>query len=422
MTAPGDAAVERTPAERIEAFHLAQAVNAQRDEEEREARRAAAEEERTLKKGKAILRAHLSRMAEFDALSAPRLLADFAERLESSVPRIRTGFPRLDARLGGGLPKPSLVVVGAGPKASKSTLTQKVVEHHVNSGGVAYVLDLENGPARFLRRTLCRRARLGPSQVAAALAGRGAFSSRDEVERWHAAKAWFDALGDRLHVEFRPPGDLVARLEDVRRAAKDRPLLVAIDSLQKVPVPDMANRRAGTDEWLRLFERLRYDLDAVFWVVSEIRRGREGYRPGEDSFKESGSIEYSADLAMTLDRPAAEEGEEAVSTLTIQLDRDCEEDPRGDVATYAAVRPFYELEEREPAERKRTRRSGPKGEKTAAARDYLSELLSSGPVSVAEALSQGKASGYSEATLQRAKRDLGILPCTLGLKSAWRLP
>jgi replicative DNA helicase len=414
-------AEERTPAERIEAFHLAQAVNAQRDEDEREARRAAAEEERVLKRGAAILSAHLARKAELDALSAPRLLADFEERLESGVPRIRTGFPRLDARLGGGLPRPSLVVLGAGPKASKSTLTQKVVEHHVNSGGVAYVLDLENGPARFLRRTLCRRARLAPSQVAAALADRGAFSSRDEVERWQAAKAWFCSLGDRLHVEFRP-GDLAARLEDVHRAAKDRPLLVVIDSLQKLPVPDMANRRAGTDEWLRLFERLRYDLDAVFWVVSEIRRGREGYRPGEDSFKESGSIEYSADLAMTMDRPAAEEDEDAVSTLTIQLDRDCEEDSLGAVASYAPVRPFYELEEREPAPRHpRGRRAAPAG-KGEAAGAFLEQLLAGGPVQVADVIAQGERAGFSRATMYRAKGEVSCGECTLNLKKAWRLP
>jgi replicative DNA helicase len=365
----------------------------------------------------------LGAAARLRETSVRRLLDRREERLEQGVPRLATGLPRLDAALSGGLIRPSLVVLGAGPKAGKSTLTQKIAVHHVEAGGVAYVLDLENGPDRFLRRVLCPRSRLGPSQVAAAFANRAALQSRAEVERWNEAKAWLRSqLGDRLHVEFQPPGDLEAKLEQFRRLAAGRPLLVAIDSLQKLPMADMTNRRAGVDEWLRFFERLRHELEAVILVVSEIKRGREGYRVAEDAFKESGGIEYSADLAMTLDRPSAEEDEEAVSTLRIELDRDCEEDSRGAVASYAVQRPFYELEERDPVERKAGRRSGPRAEKADAARAFLEGRLAAGPVQVEQLVQEGAAEGISRSVLYRAKADLALATATVNLRNAWRLP
>jgi replicative DNA helicase len=328
---------------------------------------------------------------------------------------------RLDAAIGGGLVVPSLTVLGAPPKASKSTFTQMVATHFAERHGVAYYLDLENGPARFMRQILCRRARCGPREVAAALAHArgGVFRSREDLERWNEAKAWARALP--LYAEFTPPEDFVARAESMRRLAGDRPLAMFIDSLQKLPMP-LDDRRAGIDGWLRLFERLRHEHNLVLWVVSEIRRGREGYAPREDAFKESGGIEYAADLAMTLSRPAADEDEEPVSTLRVELARDCDEDPRGDVASYAPVRPFYGLEEREPVERRGTRRRGPRAEKTGAARDWLEARLAGGPVKADDVVTEGEAAGHSRTRLYEARKALGVTSCTLELASAWRLP
>lgn len=367
-----------------------------------------------------------TRDASFSALTIGAALALEEARIEGGVERVPTGWPKLDAALGGGLIVPSLNVLGAAPKSGKSTWAQIVATRHVEAGGVAYVLDLENGRRRFLRQMLSRHAQLGPQQVAQALADdrAGAFESRGEVERWAAAKAWLrSTLAAGLFVEFTPPGDFSARIAGARRAAGDRKLLVVVDSLQKLPGDPRDDRRTAVDKWIKLFERLRYEYETTLLVISEIRRGKEGYAAREDAFKESGGIEYAADLAMTLDRAAADEdeGEQPVATLRVELARDCDEDPRGDVASYTPVRPFYGLQELEPVPRV-ARRRGRKPVKMAGARDFLKELLANGPVQVAEALRAGKAEGYSEPTLQRAKRAIGVNPCTLGGQSAWRLP
>ncbi|WP_157061347.1 DnaB-like helicase C-terminal domain-containing protein [Anaeromyxobacter dehalogenans] len=359
--------------------------------------------------------------------SIASVLDEQESRLERGTERIATGWTRLDAALGGGLAVPSLVVLGAPPKAGKSSWSQILAVRHVEAGGVAYVLDLENGPRRVLRQIMCRRAEVGPGEAARALADRrtGVFTSREAVERWNAAKAWLrTTLGPSLFLECTPPADLEARVAGVRQVAGDRKLLLVVDSLQKLPGDPRDDRRTTIDKWIRTFERLRYQFDATILVISEIRRGREGYAAREDAFKESGGIEYGCDLAMTLNRPAADEDTEAPATLRVELARDTEEDPRGEVASYRAVRPWYGLEEVDPVPLSKGRRGGrgPEPVKAEAAREFLRQRLAAGPARVSEVLGDGRAAGFSESTLRRAGRELGLASCTVQLKTGWRLP
>jgi replicative DNA helicase len=294
-------------------------------------------------------------------LAIASALAKEEAALEGGTKHVATGWRRLDSALGGGFALPSLNILGAAPKCCKSTWAQIVAERHVEAGGFVYYLDLENGCRRFLRRLLCRRARLGGTQVAAALRAQraGVFGSRAEVERWSEAKRWVqEILSPGFLVEFTPPRDFAARVTLARARAGERPLLLVIDSLQKLPM-DLEDRRAGVDTWVRLLERLRHEHDAAVLLISEIKRDQKGqYTAHEAAFKESGGIEYAADLAMTLTRPTADEGSEASSTLRVELARDCDEDPRGAVAAYRPVFPFYGLEEVEPDKRPARPRNG----------------------------------------------------------------
>ena len=81
-------------------------------------------------------------------------------------------------------------------------------------------------------------------------------------------------------------------------------------------------------------------------LISEIKRDQRGqYTAHEAAFKESGGIEYAADLALTLTRPTADDAGEPFSTVRVELARDCDEDPRGTVAAYRPLFPFHGLEE-----------------------------------------------------------------------------
>lgn len=351
-------------------------------------------------------------------------LEALGDSIDAGVRRIATGWPRLDAALGGGFAFPSLNILGAAPKSGKSTWAQHVARHHLAEGGAVLYVDLENGRRRYLRQLLCRKAELGGAAVEAAMNAErsGVFSDRAAASRWQAAKAWVRDDLPLLFVSFKPLADWEATIRAVRAAAGEAPLLVVVDSLQKLP-GDLAERRAVVDAWIRLFEALRHDLDVIFLVVSEIKRSQGGaYVASESAFKESGGIEYAADLAMTMTRPTADEDEAPVSTLTVQLCRDSDEEPRGDVASYAPVRPHYGLQELEPAPRREKRRSGPRAEARGTAEAFLRERLAAGPVLVSEVRREAAELDLSESSVDRAKRKLGVELCLLQLKNAWRLP
>jgi hypothetical protein len=140
---------------------------------------------------------------ELAILSIAAALAKEETALEEGTKRIATGWRRLDRALAGGFGVPSLNLIGAAPKSGKSTWAQIVAERHAEAGGFVYYLDLENGRRRFIRRMLCRRARLGGAQVAAALRAqrRGVFDSLEQVERWREAKRW---VQEKLGPTFLP--------------------------------------------------------------------------------------------------------------------------------------------------------------------------------------------------------------------------
>lgn len=299
-----------------------------------------------------------------EALEAKTLnsrLPAILDRLEAGIPRIPTGWTLLDKALDGGLVMPSLNVVGAKPKIGKSTWAQIVAERHVARGGVVYYLDLENGEDRFVRRLLCRRARVGPNEV------RLGWRDPEGARRWGEAIVALGEVGDRLIIDTDrsiSPSLLELNVSQAREKAGERDLLVVIDSLQKLPMQDLGERRAGIDAWLLALQDIRDRYRVAIMVVSEIKRPAAGstYRANETAFKESGGIEYTADCAMTLDREGDEEDDAlepgappSPATLRVMFNRDGR---TGAVASYTAVFPHYGMEEVEPV------RPAPKEEPT----------------------------------------------------------
>lgn len=270
-------------------------------------------------------------------------LAAVLQSIENGVPRMSTGWPLLDRALSdddrsGGFVVPSLVVLGAQPKAGKSTFASIVAERHVAAGGHAYHVDFENGAPRFLRRMLCRRAQVGPGALRRGL-------TAEELARWQAAKKDLSTLGWRLLLDNDrglTADKLIASVRLLTERAEGRPVLVVVDSLQKCPMPNMEQRRAGVDGWLRSLEKLRDETGCVVLAISELRRPHgDNYQATATSFKESGGIEYSGDLVLGLELDG-KDADASTATLTTLYNRDGRTGP---VARYRAVYPWYGIDE-----------------------------------------------------------------------------
>lgn len=219
------------------------------------------------------------------------------------VRRVPTGWPALDQALrepntaAGGFVCPSLVVIGGEPKVGKSLWTQILAQRWVERSGWAHYHDFENGARRFAFRLASRLSSLGSAELSRQL-------DVQEEKRQERMLKWFKQKGRRLIYEesreittekFLQTCAMMAELAD------GDPLLMVLDSVQKLPIK-ASDRRTGIDTWLRCFEQARSDYDCVIMLVSELHRPKSGkeYKSHGASYKESGDIEYTADLAGNL--------------------------------------------------------------------------------------------------------------------------
>ncbi len=314
------------------------------------------------------------RLFDITSLTVAAQLPEYLELMKNGRKRLPTGWTLVDQTLhdggrdehgnplSGGFVIPSVVILGAQPKAGKSTFAQITAEHIAEHGGWVYYLDIENGRRRFFERLLCRRAKVGPG-----------YRTSEEQERFEAAAAEWYALGgpgSRFLLDTDralTPLDISERVRALRRIAGDAPVFVVLDSLQKLHVADLGDRRSGTDSWLREIEALRNDPEIcpVILVICELKRTPNGrYEPTISAFKESGDIEYTGDLllSMTVDagndddlapRPGdptahawTDTRDSQPATLRIIADRD---GSFGRVAEYQTIFPFHGMRESEPA-------------------------------------------------------------------------
>jgi len=256
--------------------------------------------------------------------------------------RHATGITELDALLRGGLPAGKLLVIGGEPGAGKTMLGAQVARHMARAG--AYVVFLEpDDPGGFDTRWLM-----------------SAGASRAEVDaRSPHAKAEAQRLA-REPIKVAPARTTLAEAEKVlgRLAERypSRQLVLVVDSLQKVKNVedcdggDDDNPRTRVDAAVEKLKGIRQDYDAIVIATSEVARAAYGSKQafrnvrGLAAFKESGSIEYGATVAIVLHKGASGEVEAEVcknklgptASLTLRLG--------SDRATFEGVEPAAEEE------------------------------------------------------------------------------
>jgi hypothetical protein len=204
-----------------------------------------------------VLRAHTA---------APELLPlaeTFGTQLPPPPPRLAIpSLPVLTERIDGGLV--GITAVSGEPGTGKTCLAWQIALDVGQDIDVAYY-NLDDSTATLLNRT-------------------GVLFGGDP-ERVRAATR-------RIYVR-----DDIASLEtDLMRLAP--PALVVVDSVQTLPAPTEF-RKSGLDAWIRRFKGLR-KRGYYFLLLSEVPKSRYGAPASIGSFKETGDIEYAADLAWQL--------------------------------------------------------------------------------------------------------------------------
>lgn len=259
----------------------------------------------------------------FSAAANAGGLKDFVEKRRSGEfwgHRIKS-FPRLTSALMG---LREIVVLAAQPKIGKTTFILQIESEIADLGTGVIHYDFENGRYNLMARDCCRKFNIDYRTELLNEDWPGLDSMIKEVEKLKN----FSIITDRgLTIE-----KIRGHIFDMRKITGNENVLISIDSLQKLPMENLRERRAAIDFWLRNFEELNEDPCLTIILVSEL--SRDGQRP-----KESGDIEYTGNFLLKLENNLSDEErsklgfDDNIRKLKIEFARDVK---TGDFIKYQA--------------------------------------------------------------------------------------
>lgn len=288
---------------------------------------------KTLKAGYAIYKRDNSaggKIAEFQAYITNR----------ANTPTISTGFKKFDSLIGGGL-ESRLYVLGATTGLGKSIFAEQVADYISGQGSPVFYFALEMGTFELMGRSIsrisfqtekkkdmpnfnnCKTARNiadGKNWIGYNHAERDLMCASFEHYRLSASNLFiFDSSSSA-------EGNIT--INDIERqigaftALTDRPPVVIVDYLQLLPPEnDRLTDKAATDRNITALKRLSVKYQSPVIAISSLNR--EGYKAGITkqeltlaSLKESGAIEYTADIVAIMDYLEAPKKDKAITEPT----------------------------------------------------------------------------------------------------------
>jgi replicative DNA helicase len=222
------------------------------------------------------------------------------------------GFEQLN-RVAGGLGQ-ALVIIGGPPSCGKTTFVKQIADQVADKNEAPVLFFTFEQSADELRiKSLARMAGLDVRTIET-----GKYvADAGQCQKVGQAIARYQALGRRMRVI---DAERTTTVDSIRlqamaakaRAKSDR-VLVVIDYVQIIPAVDpltgkgFPSLREKTDFVCSELRRLARDLDSPVVAISSLSRA--GYAAKSmDAFKESGGLEYGADLAILLKTTAGDGG------------------------------------------------------------------------------------------------------------------
>lgn len=228
--------------------------------------------------------------------------------------RVSTGFPELDRSLGGGLTN-GLYVLGAVPGLGKSTLALQIACNLSGQGIPVLYFAMEMNRSWIAAKSISRADFLlhhGTGlQVADLLnAEKSRSLSPHEWERIDQARERIERESANLYLyEQGPELTNIGQIQDCvqsfqaihRQRYRGLPLMVVVDYLQ-ILAPRETTQHASdkqiVDDNVRELCKMRDQMGVIILLISALNRISYNRPITLESFKESGSIEYSADVIL----------------------------------------------------------------------------------------------------------------------------
>lgn len=219
------------------------------------------------------------------------------------VKNISTGFPELDRKIGGGLYN-GLYIIGAGSSIGKTTFTQQIADYIASTGKKVLFFSLEMGKKEMISKTVVRELfKKGNSTLGARELLNGDMRDRD----WENLSKQCGNISKVLENLYYLEGNFGTTIEDIVNTAKEfkdiygeSPVIV-VDYLQVIsPMDVRMGDKQNVDRNIAELKRLSRDLETPVIAISSVNRQNYLSHIDFSAFKESGSIEYGADVVIGL--------------------------------------------------------------------------------------------------------------------------
>ena len=224
---------------------------------------------------------------------------------------IPTGFKALDRKLGGGLYS-GLVTLSAAPSEGKSALAMQIVENMAESEGRnILIFSLEMSEEQLVTRTISRltyeEAEQNPAAALTAIEYMQSYKEGAKVDgaklynREKAEQRYREKIGGKVFILDKTGAslpDITAEIE--RYSFNGKAPIIVLDYVQLVDVPGKEFVAAGKDITLAL-KQYAIKNDTIVFAISAVNREAQKNGTSLTSGYGSSFLEYSADLAFTLD-------------------------------------------------------------------------------------------------------------------------
>ena len=229
----------------------------------------------------------------------------------------KTGFENIDAVQ---FFTPGLYVIGATPAAGKTTFCWQLLEQLARKGESCIYCSYEMSRLELFSKSLARELfkRNENTCLTAAQIRRGGWSVELDYAREDFLKSEIDL--HVLELQDETVDDLLTLLKSLCAKKKKAPV-VCLDYLQIVPT-NRESTKLGIDDAVRKLKKFQRDTNTTFIVISSFNRTNYAQSVSFESFKESGNIEYTADVVWALQLNVLNEikGGELVSEVRRKID------------------------------------------------------------------------------------------------------
>lgn len=244
----------------------------------------------------------------------------FKEKFGSKVKEMKeyssrkTGFENIDAEQ---IFTPGLYVLGGLPALGKTTFAWQMLEQLARQGEKCVYCSYEMSEFELYTKSLARELFHRDKNTGLTSAG---IRRGDETRTLAEILTEFEEIGIDLTVVEMQEQDIDELIFELRKFCVEKAPVIVLDYLQIVPVRKKeASAKQGIDEIVRKLKNFQRETGATFIVISSFNRQNYGQQVAFESFKESGNIEYSADVVWGLQLYATRELKEGATNQNREI-------------------------------------------------------------------------------------------------------